>query len=850
MAGTTPSPIVELAAIGERDAARVGNKALRLAALLRAGFPVPAGFCLTTVGTAGWNAAVRDAVLAAYRRLGGPVSVRSSAVEEDACGASYAGIYHSELPVHGEDELLAAVERCVASWHAPAASAYRRLQGDQQAPLMALIVQRLVPASAAGVAYTRDPLDPRRREVHLNSVFGLGEPLAAGRVDGDTMALSRRGRLLRQHTARKRVELTARGPCAVAAERADMPSLSLAQARRVMLLALAAERHFGRPQDVEFAFEGERLWILQSRPLASCAAEAEIDRFLAETRRRVARRRALLRDRGVLRGHDMVLSNGNVGELLPTPTAMSFGLFRQIFAGRYGAIAQGRRRLGYLFDPSLAEHLYEWVGGQAYFNLEIDAATFDFGAAPLVDDYLRRVAEDPALANYPELQLYEQHLADAGGHDPAAACRRRFHDGMLRAAGDWLARFADGTPATLAAPPAQRWETLAASDCAARIGALIRRLRSGPCVDFVEVARLGFYFAARVRTRLVGWLGGEGEAHCARLLSGLPGSMVTRQALDLEALARGRLGRDAFLVRYGHTAANELELSEPRLAEQPERLDAMLADLAHSGRRPAREFARLQRERLAGEETVRSRLAETGVDAEAIAVFAAELRLAQALLPLRETVKHHYTEVHAEIRRGLLALADRLGWPAERIFDLQPRELPAAVRAPARLRAIAERRAVERRIARQLASEGRLPAVIFASRAEAIGALPEPAGADGCQGQALSPGRRRGIARVVGPDGRLPPLDGSGREILVLRAANLGIAPVLRTVAGLVVEVGGLLAHGACQAREAGIPAIALADATRRIGDGCEILIDGSTGRLSVLTGAREAADEPTHAAL
>ncbi len=847
MSHATPMPwVLNLAEIDAGDAGRVGLKARRLGALIRGGFPVPAGFCLTTTATARWDDAVRAALATAYRSLGGRVSVRSSAVEEDAVGASYAGVYHSELPVEGETDVIAAVGRCLAAWHAPAARAYRDLHGDGRAPVMAVVVQRLVEASAAGVAYTRDPLAPEKREVHLNTVWGLAEPLAAGRVAGDSMALSRRGRLLELRISHKPTELTADGPRAVVPERAAAASLSLAQARRVMLLARAAERHFGAPQDVEFAFEGDRLWLLQSRPLVRAAADRDLDRFLDDARRQLGRRWRALRAAGRLQGGEMVLSNGNIGELLPTPSTMSFGLFRHLFAGRHGAIVRGRHRLGYRFDAARVDYLFEQVAGQPYFNLEIDATTFGFGTEVPIDDILQRVAADPALANYPELRLYRQAF-DGAAKDDDAGLADDFHRRLCAAGRAWLARFEQGLPAGIVGGPPTDWLALGADACARAIAGRIRHLRRGPCVAFVEIARLGFYFAACVHRRLAAHFGGEGEGRCAGLLAGLPGSIVTQQALDLEALAEGRLAREVFLQRYGHCAPNELEISEPRLAEQPQRIERLLDELRRSGRRPGLEFERQQGERMASEAALWADLAARGLSAGQRTALAEELRLAQALLPLRETVKHHYTAIHADIRDGLLRLAAHLDWPPARIFDLQPRELRQALREPERWRLIAERRACERQLARRAAREGRLPAVIFASRADEIGAPPPPANGDRWQGSALAPGRRRGIARVLRDDGVMPELAPGGGEILVVRAANLGLAPLLRMVAGLVVEVGGLLAHSACQAREAGIPAVALADATRRIKDGMALLIDGAAGEITCLDDVASDMGEARH---
>lgn len=834
--------IRDLTAVAAGEGGLVGNKALRQGLLLQAGFPVTPGFCLTTHAIAAWHAddalrdAVRAALLDAYRQLGGCVAVRSSAVEEDGNGASYAGIYASELAVTGETALLAAVERCLASWSEPAAADYRRRLGHDDGAL-ALLVQQLVPAIAAGIAYTRAPLDDSRHEVHIDAVWGLAEPLAAGRVAGDSFVLSHRGRLLRRRIVAKEHALAVDGMHAVRAQRVRAACLTPQQAREIAQLALRAEAHFGAPQDVEFAIDVRGAWILQSRPLVAArpAGGAGLERYLAGERRRLARKFTELRRRGLLHGRELVLSNGNIGELLPTPTVMSFGLFRDIFAGRHGAIVRGRARLGYRFDPRCVDHLYERVAGQACFNLEVDAATFDDGAAPDVQHYLARVAADASLANYPEIRLYGQNELDG----EAAQTRAAFQQGMRAAARDFLRRYAGEIAPRLGVPANLENDVGDAADPQAIVRGIARLmgfLRTGPCVEFVVAARLGFHFAAELRAQLVRRLGADdGEALCARLLSGLPDSLVTRQALWLEEVGQGRRTQAAYLEAYGHCADNELELSEPRLAEQPARLAALLDNLAASGRHPAAEFARQQAERAATEAALPRRLADAGMAEDEQADLIEALRFAQQLLPLRETIKHHYTAVYALIRRGVLRVAAGLGWPEDLIFHLYPRELPAALRDPQGLRRRAERRAEEHALARLAARLRCVPNVVFGSRLDAIGmpaALSGAGAGQGWCGAPLSPGRVSGVARVLEAGAPLPAGGWRGDEILVLRAANLGVTPLFRVVAGVIVEVGGLLAHSACQAREAGIPAIALSDATRLIPDGARIVIDGASGRV------------------
>lgn len=824
--------IIRLSDVAVDDGPRVGNKALRLAQLLQAGFPVAPGFCISTAAAAQWRSALHESVRVAYRALGGgPVAVRSSALAEDGASASYAGVYCSVLGVDGESALLAAIEHCLAAWHTPTARHYRAAQGASDTFALAILVQKLVPALAAGVAYTCDPLAPKRRRVHLNAVWGLAEPLASGRVAADSFELSRRGKLLGQNIVAKTRELAAAGEVPVAPQRILQACLSPRQAAAVTALALRAEAFFGCPQDVEFAVTAGQVWLLQSRPIVALreAGADPLQSWLRSERRRLARKFTRLRQQGLLHGQDVVLSNGNVGELLPTPSAMSFGLFQRLFAGRHGAIVTGRQRLGYHFDARCVEHLYELVAGQPYFNLEVDAVTFDYGSAPPADHYLARVIAQPDLANYPELKLY----GEADAQPQAAAFRAQ----LAAAANDFLQRFAgDIEPGLRLATP--HWQTLAPGATVTAITRLIAQMRRGPCVEFVIAARLGFYFAGRLRTGLMRWFGDEGEYLCAELLAALPGSLVTRQSLWLEALAEGRLERGEFLAAYGHCADNELELSEPRLSECPDKLDAMLHELRACGRHPAADFAQQLAHRQAQEQSLETRLMALGASLEARSELRADLGYAQQLLPLRETIKHHYTAGHGEIRAALLHLANSLGWEAELIFQLRPHELARTLREPQRQLALAQRRQQERALARQALQQRLLPSVLLGSRLQSLGQPPELALGSGWRGTGLSAGRVRGMARVVDADTDAAALlagELAGDEILVLRAANLGLAPLFRMVAGLIVEVGGLLAHSACQAREAGIPAVALPDATRLITDGALLWLDGSSGEVALV---------------
>lgn len=866
-----PPPVLALSAISTEDRGRVGNKAWRLAWLARAGLPVPPGFCIAADAFAADSAdpfaddfdPLAAAITLAYRQLGSPlVAVRSSAADEDLAEHSGAGVYTTLLNVRGEAALLDAVRTCRANRQTSA--------HDRNPAALAVLVHTQVDAEAAGVMFTADPLSGCTERRVINVVHGLGEPLAAGRVSGDTFHVSPAGALLHQQIRRKDTMLTRTGIQPVPPGRRQRPTLTAAELRRLAGLAAEVERHFGEPSigrngaiargiDIEFAFVGGHPILLQARPIPARLIKdgqtppdaAVLQDYVHGELQKLSADATLLRTSGRVTGRDIVWSAGNIRELLPTPSRFSFALFSHIFAGRRGAIAEGRRRLGYRLGPQAGDDLFALIAGQPYFNLEIDAATYDVGVALPIERLLAAVEARPAAANYPELGLYPDTLATTPGGRAAAL---RFRQSMLDQASRQRRRFA----ALLRwleqrrAAPVGSADPVAADALQAAIAVQLRQLRQLG-IRFVIAARFGFFFADLARRRLLALSRNQaaGQRRYARLLQGLPGSAITEQTHDLERLASGQLDPAEFLTRHGHLARNELELSLPRLAEHGEDVAAMVAELRAGGRSPRAEFARQQAQRQRCERGLRRYLATRP---DEYADLVAELGAAQHYLPLRETLKYHLAIHYAQLRTLLLALAHNLNWPADSLFQLEPQEvvaLPADATGRASMRALSEQRRNERTLARRLAQQRPPPTVIFANRPELGGpGTASDAAHDGgrqCElhAEPIAPGHAEGIVRVIRLDdepttaGRQSRLSAvSGHEILVAPSANLGLAPLFRSAAGVIVEVGGVLAHCACQAREAGIPALVLADATRLLHDGDRVRLDAEHGLVVVLARA------------
>ena len=270
----TTAEIVWFEDPGAGDRARVGGKAAALARVA-GDFHVPPGF--TVVGEV-----AEDDILAAYARLaervGRPdpaVAVRSSAADEDGEDVSFAGQHETLLGVRGADELLAAVTEARASGNSDRALAYRRANGlhAPTAPLP-ILVQALVQADAAAVVFSANPITGRHDEVLINSSWGLGESIVGGTVTPDSFTL-RDDSIVESEVAEKR-RMTVQVPGGsrevdVPAPLRRLPSILEHQARAAAALARSLERFFGHPVDLEIAWTGNELHLLQTRPITTLA---------------------------------------------------------------------------------------------------------------------------------------------------------------------------------------------------------------------------------------------------------------------------------------------------------------------------------------------------------------------------------------------------------------------------------------------------------------------------------------------------------------------------------------------------------------------------------------------------
>lgn len=266
----TPIPLAEV-----HDPERHGGKAVSLGAAIRAGLPVPDGVALGVdlVRAVGADPG-RCGVLAPHLApllVGSPVAVRSSAIGEDSSTASFAGQHITRLNVCGLAAVLEAVREVHASARTPSALAYRERMGIPGPPRIAVVVQAMIVPVCAGVLFTRNPLDGTDERV-IEASWGLGEAVVSGAVTPDRWHMRRGGHVVSFRPGHKDIEIRVAASggtveSAVPAERAARPCLSPEHLAQLEGLAHACERHFGHPGDIEWALHGDRVHLLQCRPV-------------------------------------------------------------------------------------------------------------------------------------------------------------------------------------------------------------------------------------------------------------------------------------------------------------------------------------------------------------------------------------------------------------------------------------------------------------------------------------------------------------------------------------------------------------------------------------------------------
>lgn len=259
-----------------RDDALFGSKAVGLGQAARAGLPLPPGVALSGAvveAVAGGDELAQGEVDALVRPLGAPLAVRSSAVDEDGAQASFAGQHLTLLNVPSADDVNAAVRDVWWSANSDSAITYRQRVGLFRRPSVGVVVQALLDPECAGVMFTRNPINGADERL-IEASWGLGEAVVAGRVIPDNFRVDRSGQVLDRTPGFKTIAIRTQPDGGTVEEkipRADTERLCLDDGQLVELHRLAerCEEVYGPDRDIEWAFAGGQLYLLQCRAITA-----------------------------------------------------------------------------------------------------------------------------------------------------------------------------------------------------------------------------------------------------------------------------------------------------------------------------------------------------------------------------------------------------------------------------------------------------------------------------------------------------------------------------------------------------------------------------------------------------
>ncbi len=831
--------------IDETDLPRVGGKGLNLGKLTRTGFRVPQGFCVTTdayrfsvQGLLEQNeSSVKDielppeliaAVRTAREQLQtATVAVRSSATAEDLAEASFAGQQDTFLNVT-PDELFDALKACWASLWSERAIAYRQTQGIADEGLaMAVVIQEMCDADVSGVLFTVSPFNADVSIVESN--WGLGESVVSGAITPDSFHVSREtGEVVEKNIAVKREMLTATGVSEVASAQQDVSSLMDTQLMELAQLGMQVEAHYGQPMDIEWALADGQFVLLQARHITvrdtTSKAPKETFEELRQEEIQILEARA--------DAHGTVWCHHNLAEVLPTPLPMTWDIMKTFMSGA-GGLGKAYSGLGFYPSGRLDdEGILDLICGRVYVNLNREAE-LHFKGFPFAHDFA-------ALKRNPQQAMYAQAQTDITRSNASFWLKLPLHIVRMSKAemrlrqcrSDFDRLLTEEVFPTFQAEVEAERDILYSDLSDAELVAKFQTWRAKTLDDFapkmLTATLLAGFSLQRLEAGLQKCLDETAAKMLAsRLISGLSGNLTVETNGKLQQVATGELTLIDFLKDYGHRAVDEFELAQPRWREDATYLEQIVASFRQEGTQiqgSGQYFARRIEQREAAEKELAAILREKASLRKQIE---SELDFTRRYMPFRETAKFYLMFGYEQIRRALLEL-DRRYQLDGGIFYLMPDELPQLVSGKTFDEVIATRKTK-----RGLMLQIEVPDVIFSDALEDIGAPMVTEAAEAYTGIGVSTGVATGKARVLLNPADVHPSDRD--YILVCPSTDPAWTPLFLHAAGLVMERGGILSHGAVVAREYGVPAVAnIPNVTQHIADGQMLQVDGNQGTVSI----------------
>jgi rifampicin phosphotransferase len=838
-----------------------GGKGASLTRMVNAGLPVPGGFHLTTAAYRDFvrennlqlqilaaleNARVESpaslenasqvirqlfedaqipaeiemALVDAYAAMqNAPVAVRSSATAEDLPDASFAGQQDTYLNVRGADAVLAAVKACWASLWTPRAIAYRLKNAiDQEVVALAVVVQELVFADAAGILFTANPINGRRGELLINAAWGLGEAIVSGAVTPDTIVYDKlKGRITSRKIAEKEV-MTVRTHTGteeqpVPADKKKKAALNKEQILELAQLAVRIEAFYEMPMDVEWAFAGGKFSILQARPITVLP----VDWVVPDTR--------------------AIWARGSLAEHTPSPVTPLFATFGLEIANeattRMWEQMVGRKAKDIMPSGGMYVPLNGYVFGGVRMTgkeiLTVMKMSFSQIGPMFKGSVTRWQAARTEFVSIVE-QWEQKNLAEMSPPELIGAIRTVF-----------LASCTYFTRIQTTLPAASSSEVMFTR----LYNSLVKRKGDPEATTFLVGTDTISLQAEKSLYDLAEWIQPDAQLtaylQCTGtgdLLEQMKGGS-TPEDVPAQVWIEWRVRFGQHLERYGSTAY-EFDFAMPTPLETPgPMIDAIKGYLSGKSSSPhARQQEMIERR----DEATRQVLARTHWPVKGW--FTRLLKWAQETSPMRENSIFDMGMAHPLVRRMFAELAGRLVTAGalndpEDIYWLEKDELMSLLADLERNETLPNMSArVPARKENWQEALKVMPPVMLPERSRWKklvhgGEMENKDGTIILNGVGTSSGTVTAPACVIfSPEdfGKLRPGD-----VLVAVTTTPAWTPLFAIASAVVTDIGGPLSHSSIVAREYGIPAVMAArQATRTIQNGQMLTVDGASGKVVI----------------
>lgn len=766
-----------------------GGKGGMLAKMFQAGYPVPEGFVVfpSAFVREKLNGKAWDEIQVYLNTIrkshdGAKYAVRSSALSEDSAQASFAGEFETVLNVETDEDIKEAIYTVFRSRESERVKAYSSVQGIDQSHQIAVVIQLMVTSEISGVLFTADPITGSFGSMIGNYVHGLGEQLVSGEANAYDFKLTRpKGKY-------------------------KGPGEFEKYADKLYQYASKLEKWLGNPQDIEWAVADGRLYLLQARPITTLTSgnldTYEINESLAE---------------------DALWVNTNVGEAIPDVVSpLTWSVIRALdnessfitgyylwsgnICGRiYSNISQRLSAITSLYGPSmkLGQKILGDVFGQMPEGLVIPVHPFSrLGLIkmmmPRVKYYIKKYKEaSKDMQQFTEdtpdwcIRMKEQIKKVKTKKELLSLWKDELQPYINKG---WWELLTGGSKAVIAMTLSKKLEKLVGAEDA---NALLSNLRGG-----AELASLG-------------------------------------PVVGISKVIKGAMGREEYLMQYGHRGPHEFELSIPDPAEDENWLEKQVEEFEKSGT----DIEGLLNKQYAQYEAAWKRFKERYPGK--VKWLERQTAKASEAARIREAARSEFTRVFRVIRSFSIRVGELTG-VGEKVFFLYMDEAlkllsgddSAVKHIPVRCGNYEKYKTlppfpsiicgrfnpfewVKDPNRRMDYYDSTMPAAV-ASDAEML------------KGFAGAAGRIEGIVRIL-----TNPEEGEKLqpgEILVATTTNVGWTPLFPKAGAIITDVGAPLSHAAIVARELGIPAVVgCGNATARLKTGDRVLVDGGQGIVHIL---------------